>query len=212
MNEAKLRNIYLKQITEAFERLDASMYFLDLYNKSNSIYNLEASILQIRKTLECIAYASIAPNKKAYENFRKSADTQKDYRKDFNATKITAQLNAINKDFYPRPLEPPIRKPEGNWHYEKKTSGFLTKKKFETIYDRLGKYLHADNPWGNDKGIKNLAKDLPVVYKQIHELMCLHVTKIITPEFKGVWVVEAGTPGVAPKILIGEADGDFIYK
>ncbi|MEJ6080843.1 hypothetical protein MT391_20280, partial [Vibrio sp. 1-Bac 57] len=182
MNVQRLRLIYLKQINEALDRLNASEVYYDRYLKTEDIYELDSCVLQLRKTLECIAFAAIAPNKKAYEKFRNS-----DFTKDFNAKKITTQLNMINENFYPIPLFPPCREEGRVWNYPRKEAGFLTKKRFEKVYDRLGKYLHSDNPWGKDKGLLNLAKEYPSFVKQIQSLLELHVTSIITPEFSGVW-------------------------
>ena len=63
-----------------------------------------------------------------------------DFTKDFNAKKITTQLRAINKDFYPKPLLPAVRTKDHVWNFAKKESGFLTQSRFEKLYDRLGKF------------------------------------------------------------------------
>ena len=212
MSEAELQQMYLRKINEASERVDACASFLSEHARTSSIYEFESSVLQIRKALECIAFASIAPNKTAYEKLRKEADRPTDYRKDFNARKIIQLLSAINKDFYPIPVLPPVKQASGEWHFDRKTNGFLTKKKFESFYDRLGKYLHADNPWGNDKGVQNLVKELPRVIDQVRELLALHFTVIRTPEFNGIWVVEAGPTLSAPRIVYGQANGEFVVQ
>jgi hypothetical protein len=63
-------------------------------------------------------------------------------------------------------------------HFERKEKGFLLKKRFEKIYDRLGKYLHADNPWGSDKGLLNLLTEYPSLVKQIQWLLKFHFVTI----------------------------------
>lgn len=206
MNSERLRNIYLKQINEALERLNASEVYYERYKKTDEIYEMDSCVLQLRKTLECIAFAAIAPNRKAYEQFRNT-----DFTKDFNAKKITTQLNRINKHFYPKPLLPAVRGKDNVWNHAKKENGFLTQKKFEKVYDRLGKYLHADNPWGNDKGLSNLANEYPSFVKQIHGLLALHVTSIITPDFKGVWIVESDSNFSRARIITAEAGGEFEF-
>lgn len=212
MDETKLQNMYLQKISETFERVTASTSFFREYESLKSIYAFEASVLQVRKALECMAFASIAPNKAAYEKLRLEADKPADYRKDFNARKIIELLSAINKDFYPVSLLPAVRQESGAWHFERKADGYLTKKKFESFYDRLGKFLHADNPWGNDKGVQNLISEIPSVLDQIHELLALHFTVIRTPEFSGVWVVEAGPSVTTPRVIRGEAGGEFVVQ
>lgn len=59
-------------------------------------------------------------------------------------------------------LIPYSRVVDGHLHFERRRPDFLNKNEFETFYDRLGKYLHADNPWESSTEIQNLADDLPV--------------------------------------------------
>ena len=151
----ELRNIYLAKIQEAIERLRASESFLASYTANSGLPNLEAAILQVRKALEAIAFASIAPNKEKYEVFRSRAEKQPDFTKDYHAGKILKVLTKINKNFFPLALTPATNKPDGTFHFDRKCSGVLTKKRFESIYDRLGKHLHAHNPWSNNKNLRN---------------------------------------------------------
>lgn len=208
----ELQAIYLRKISETIARLGACESFLAMHRASNDVYSLEAAVLQVRKALEAVAFAAIAPNKEEYEAFRAEAEKPADYRKDFNARAILRYLGNINKDFYPTPLLAPTKKPDGSWHFERRSEGFLTKEQFESFYDRLGKYLHADNPWGSDKGMQNLVADLPGVIGQLRVLLQWHFTVIRAPEFNGVWVVEVAPSGAPPRIVVGKADGEFIVQ
>ncbi len=212
MDEIELQQTYLRKISETLERLNACDSFLGEFKSSNNIYAFEAAVLQLRKAFECMAFASIAPNKTAYEKLRLKTNMATDYRKDYNAKKIIHDLSKINKDFYPIPILLPTKKRSDEWHFERKKNGFLTKKKFESLYDRLGKFLHADNPWGNDKGMQNLVKELPEVINQIHELLTLHFIVIRTPKFSGTWVIEAGLNFTQPRLFCGKANGEFIVQ
>ncbi|MEO1148197.1 MAG: hypothetical protein AAFY26_21680 [Cyanobacteria bacterium J06638_22] len=212
MSQVQLQEIYLSKVEECLNRLNACESFLDSYKNSENIYFLESAILQMRKVLECVAYAAIAPNEKEYKEFRAKADKQPDYTRDFHAGKILNMLSRINKDFYLKPVSAPISEGSGKWHFEKREDESLTKEQFSSFYDRLGKFLHADNPWGNDKGIRNLVDDLPKGIKSIKLLLSWHYTKISTPEFNGVWVVEVPLSGGKPKIIIGQANGEFLGK
>jgi len=166
-------NIYLSKMEEVKRRLSFSEQQLSEYDKINDLHYLENSILHLRKALECIAYASIAPNKEAYSNLRASAEKPADFKKDYNGGKILKMLALVNKDFYPRSLEKPKQVAPNNWHFERNKKDILTKKRFERVYDRLGKFLHSDNPWDNDKGYKNLAKELSNIYIEINNLLSL---------------------------------------
>jgi hypothetical protein len=209
--ESFLQSTYLAMIEEAIARLRAADNFLSAYKKTINLPELEAAILQVRKAFEATAYAAIAPNKKEYEAFRSQANDQPDYRKDYHAGKILAALSKINKKFYPTALLPATKMPDGTFHFERKESGYLTKKRFESVYDRLGKYLHADNPWASKKNIQNLLSDLPVAINELFGLLELHVTFIQTPAFNGAWVVETGRE-TKPRIVTGIADGEFIVQ
>ncbi len=208
----ELQTIYLNKVRETIARLGACNLFLAAHRTSNDVYSLEAAVLQARKALEAVAFAAIAPNKAEYEQFRAEVEKPAYYRKDYNARAILQRLGNINKDFYPTPLLAPTRKADGSWHFERKSDGCLTKEQFESFYDRLGKYLHADNPWGNDKGTQNLVRDLPRVIEQLQALLEWHFTVIRTPQFNGVWVIEVGLGGTAPRVLVGKADGEFVVQ
>ncbi|MBI5186232.1 MAG: hypothetical protein HZA01_10975 [Nitrospinae bacterium] len=212
MGEVELQQTYLRKISETFERLTACTSFFSELKRTSNIYAFEATVLQLRKALECMAFASIAPNKMAYEKLRSKSDGTVDYRKDYNAKKIIQLLSKVNNDFYPVPVLPATKKKSGEWHFDRKKDGYLTKKQFESLYDRLGKFLHADNPWGNDKGVQNLVRELPGIIDQLHALLALHFTVIRTPEFNGVWVIEAGPTTRIPRVVCGKANGEFVVQ
>jgi hypothetical protein len=172
--------------------------------------DVEAAILQLRKSLETVAYAAIAPDKKQYAAFRAGASSSSDFTKDFHAGKIFTALSRINEDFYPIALLPAQRLPNGSWHYDRKASGYLTKKRFETTYDRLGKHLHAHNPWSASKNLQNLAADLPGIIEETHSLLDLHARFIRTPEFHGLWICETDRFGTPPRIVNAAAHGPFV--
>lgn len=210
--ETSLQVIYANMVQEATSRLNAAQGFLSSYGMTKNLPELEAAVLQIRKSLESIALASIAPNKVQYAAFRAMATDSPDYTKDYHASRIFNTLEKINKDFYPLALLPAVRQPDGTHHFGRKQSGFLSKKRFESIYDRLGKHLHAHNPWGTEKHLHNLAKELPQIIDQAFGLIDLHVTFIRTPQYKGAWVIEASRTGNQPKVITSVTEGDFAVQ
>jgi hypothetical protein len=212
MQTIELQSIYLGKICEALSRLSACESHLKLYKTSNDIYVFESAVLQMRKALESVAFASIAPNKDEYAKLRAKSEVSPDYTKDFNAKKILQLLSNINPDFYPKPISAPIPNGPNAWHFEQRVDNSLTKNKFETFYDRLGKFLHADNPWGNNKNLENLIYDLPKVINAARLLLSYHYTVIRTPNFNGVWIVQAPSDGTTPTILVGQASGDFVVN
>ncbi|WP_293001533.1 hypothetical protein [Nevskia sp.] len=208
----ELQTIYLGKISEALARLAACERLLGAYGSSKDVFSLESAVLQIRKALEAVAFAAIAPNKTQYAEYRAQADKNSDLTKDFNARSILQFLGKINSDFYPVPASAPIAVSPGNWRFDRRQDNSLSKDEFESFYDRLGKHLHADNPWGNDKGLNNLAKDIPEVIAATRSLLSWHFTTIRTPQFSGVWVVEAPSSGVPPRVIVGQASGEFVVQ
>lgn len=203
----ELRAVYLSMIGEASERLHASERFLVSYKSERDFAFPDSAILQLRKAMEAVAFAAIAPCKEQYEIFRAKAD-QPDYTRDYHARKIFQVLGKINKSFYPRPLLPAVRQPSGIFHFDQKASGYLTKKRFEVLYDRLGKHLHTNNPWGSDKNLQNLVEEIPTAIAEMRSLLEVHAAFIQTKEFSGVWITEV-KPGAAPVIIAGQANGEF---
>ena len=211
-SETSLQVIYANMVQKATSRLNAAQGFLSSYGITKNLPELEAAVLQIRKSLESIALASIAPNKAQYAAFRAMATDSPDYTKDYHAGRIFNTLEKINKDFYPVALLPAVRQPDGTHHFGRKQSGFLSKKRFESVYDRLAKYLHAHNPWATEKHLHNLAKELPQIIDQAFGLLDLHVTFIRTPQYKGAWVIEASRTGSQPKVITSAAKGDYAVQ
>lgn len=71
MDEPK---IYLDLMAQALARLAASEKYLGSYKSHGQLCELESAALQLRKAMEAVAFAAIAPNKKMYAAFRKNAD------------------------------------------------------------------------------------------------------------------------------------------
>jgi len=210
--EAALHAIYGAMVQEATRRLNAATGYLATFSGSKSAFEVESAVLQLRKALEAIALAAIAPNKAAYAAFRATATSAPDFTKDYHAQKIFTALERINANFYPVALLPAKRMSDGTFHFGRKQTGFLSKKRFQAIYDRLGKYLHTDNPWGNPKHLNNLALELPITIEEAHSLLELHVTFIQTPTVKGAWVIEADRHGGLPRVIQALASGEFSVK
>lgn len=202
--------VYLEKMTEVLERLVASEQYLAQFNCSGRAFELESASLQLRKAMEAIAFAAIAPNKQQYEAIRKKGERPADFSKDWQADSIFLALSKVNADFYPDPLLHPVQVAPGNWHYGKPVSGYMNRKAFETLYKRLGKFLHADNPWGRDKGWTHLAQDLPDAITQIRALLSIHRTIIRSSDFNGVWIVEAPSDGTPPRMSRATTDGEFV--
>ncbi|MFS2139441.1 hypothetical protein [Duganella sp. Dugasp56] len=201
--------IYLELMREALTRLSASEQYLATHKSLGHQCDLESATLQLRKAMEAIAFAAIAPNKQMYAAFRGNAAKPTRISDEYHAGKIFHGLHQVNTDFYPDPLLQETKIAPNAWHFGKPFDGYMKKKDFERLYERLGKFLHADNPWGNDKGWKNFAQDLPEAIRKIRALLKKHKTTIRVPEFNGVWIVDAPSDGTPPRMIRAAADGPF---
>jgi len=202
--------VYVTLLGECVDRLAAAEEFLEQMRARPYAPLLEAAILQVRKSLELVAIAAIAPDQKQYEAFRATATKDPDFTKDYHAAKIFAALARINPDFYPKPLLPAVRTTDGTWHYDDKKSGVLSKRQFANTYDRLGKYLHAHNPWGSNKFLDQIVADLPIIILKSRGLIALHARLIRTRDFQGVWIVQADT--TTPYVITGAATGPYVVE
>lgn len=135
-------SIYLRCIEEAKHRLAFVERFAAGVSGQARV-DTEAACLQMRKALELIAYAAIAPHKARYEAWRKNAVKSGDFRRDYNGRKILHSLATINPYSYPRALAPAVLR-EGAWHYDSFKGPYLTKRLYEEVYDRCGRLLHAE--------------------------------------------------------------------
>jgi hypothetical protein len=209
MNEPK---IYLEKMTEALERLNACEEYLAAHAESIKRFSLESAALQLRKAMEAIAFAAIAPNKEQYAVIRKNAAKPADFTKDWQADSIFLVLDKVNPDFYPDPLLQQIQIAPDAWHFGKPIDGYMKRKSFETMYKRLGKFLHSDNPWGTDKGWTQLSNDVLDAIAKIRALLNKHRTLIRAPNFNGVWIVDAPNDGTPPRMIRAIANGEFTTK
>lgn len=212
MNQSEVIKIYLDNMRDVKKRISYAENQIDLFNKSNNNFILENVILHLRKALECIAYASIAPNKDAYVKFRSNATKQADFKKDYHGRKILEQLEKINKDFYPLPLAEPELVGDRQWHFDRLNSGYLTKEEYCKLYDRLGKFLHADNPWDSNKGYLNFAKDIVENFQKIKLLLQRHVTFVQGEKLRHAFVIDMGSKSKDVSIITALANGTFEIK
>lgn len=169
----KALSVYVACMEEVKHRLVVAEKFCDGITKQPQ-FDTESACLQLRKVLELIAYASIAPHKTKYAQWRaKALNNHGDFRKDFNGRSILASLKAINPYSFPRPFSPPV-KTEHGWHFPEFQGNCLTKKKYERLYDKCGALLHADNPWGNKKFYQTFLNNIPKHISLIRSLLNYH--------------------------------------
>lgn len=132
MNEVKNRTFAVNQI---------------LNGQTTTSYqatNIEFMCLQLRKILELISMGSLVMNKDLFEEIGLK------YAQYWNAKYILSDIERLNPDFYPIPIiEVPSDKKNIVNDLQNKTSRYLTRDDFVSVYNKCGRMMHASNPFGS---------------------------------------------------------------
>jgi hypothetical protein len=140
----------------------------------------ELCCLQLRKSLELIAFAGISANLDRYSQLRPA------FHQDWNGKKIVSALEKINPDFYPIPINT-FTDGDGQLRYEDITDGFLRKDDLVELYDWCGEQLHSFNPFGTNRQWKDVRERLVLAQSKIVRLLSQH--RCILPESDDeIWV------------------------
>lgn len=144
MNEVKKRTVAIINMQRG------------LMTTSYKATNIEFMCLQIRKILELISMGSLVLNKEEFE-----AIGQK-YAQYWNARLILQDIERLNPDFYPIPVqEVPSTRPCVKNELQNKTTGFLTRDDFVKVYEKCGKMMHANNPFGSQADLEYYTAKIP---------------------------------------------------
>lgn len=144
--------------------------------------NVEFGCLQLRKTLELIALASIAANKEEYARQRAKFDS------DWHAERIIRDLEKVNPNFYPKPTIQIADEATGKVvETIDREEDYLTKDLFAEVYSRCSEVLHATNPYDKqaDYGVGAL---LPNWNQKIVNLLNHHQIQLIDQDYQ-LWVL-----------------------
>ncbi len=136
---------------------------------------VESACLQLRMVPELITFASLVSNKDAW---RKSQD---ELRKDWNTKKIMKDLRGIHARYYPEPKE--------------EAGDFLTDDRLVTVYDKLNKIIHAENPLGTAFDLRYYKETVPKWLDWIMGLLSEHKVFLYHHPNVSYWVRMFGGPG-----------------
>ena len=161
MNEVKIRTTAITQMLKG------------LTTTSFKSTNLEFMCLQIRKMLELISMGSLVVNKDEFD-----AIGQK-YEQYWNARLILQDIERLNPNFYPVAIiEVPSSRPGVIKDLQNKTSGFLTREDFVKVYEKCGKMMHANNPFGSQADFDYYSQKIPEWEDLIIGLLNCHIIHI----------------------------------
>jgi hypothetical protein len=110
-----------------------------------SIANCELAALQLRKMYELVGFASISANKARYVEIRKS------FEKDWNLAEILSRIEQFNPAFLPIGLQESWKSGTTNDPHMISADGpRFEKKQLLENHGRLGRLLHARNPYAEE--------------------------------------------------------------
>ena len=167
-------NLYCSLMNEINRRMISITQMLKgITTTSYNATNIEFMCLQIRKILELISMGSLVVNKKEFDAIGKK------YANFWNARVILQDIERVNPDFYPIPIqEVPSNEPGIKNDLHDKTTGFLTRENFVKIYEKCGKMMHANNPFGSQSDLDYYSSKIPEWEDLIIGLLNCHLIHI----------------------------------
>ena len=151
--------------------------------------NIEFMCLQIRKILELISMGALVVNQ---DEFQAVGQRSSQYR---NARLRHQDIERLHPGFYPIPVNEVPSKEEGIVNdLQDKTSGFLTREDFVTIYEKCGKILHAYNPFGSRYDYDFYKSKIKEWLTLIMELLSVHLINI--KGGKGFYLIHMNEKGI----------------
>lgn len=168
-------DLYLALMEETKWRIDSIRNVISGKKVTgNYITDIEFCCLQTRKVLELIALGNLVANKSEFEKQKIK------FQKFWHAERILNDIEKLNPEFYPKPVKLTINKddkPEGE--FEDLTDKYLTKKDFVKVYQKCGKILHADNPFGSKTEYKYYINQIRTWVSKIMWLINQHFIHIV---------------------------------
>jgi hypothetical protein len=167
-------DLYIQLMTEIKNRVQS---IADILNQKRTTTfqatNIEFMCLQIRKILELISLSSLVMNHELFEKEKIK------YQKFWHAQRILNDIERLNPDFYPIPIitSPPIDK-EAKFLLKEREDDFLSKADFVKIYEKCGKIMHADNPFGSKSDGVYYQNQIGIWLTKITKLLNCHKIKL----------------------------------
>jgi len=147
---------------------------------------IETVLLQLRKALELIAFASLTANKDAYK------DAYPTFADEWNAKRILQKVEQLNPDFYPMACEAPKEVAPGHKHFDRPADGFMTRDEFITLYQAASEVLHTRNPFTTKGPVINTGYSVVEWVSRIQRLLSWHRVGLIGGS---IWIVKVPDVG-----------------
>jgi hypothetical protein len=132
----------------------------------------EFACLQLRKTLEQVAYSALAASREHYVAVHPKIE------REWRAKQILERLEELHPAFYPVPVSP-VRLGPNRWHFDSVADGFLTKADFAFLYDKASSAIHEWNPFREGRRVIELDKPVSEWAKRIDRLLSYHYIRLL---------------------------------
>ena len=155
-------------VREDHPKFDISL--LPLYMK------VETIALQIRTVIEFIALASLTANKSLFE-----IESDK-FKKFWKADLIFRDIEKQNPDFYPKPVTPFLLNTytgELSSDIRLIKDGFMTRDMCLKVYKKCCDFLHAQNPFAEDRDYLGFMSQVPNWIDLIINLLDWHIFRLL---------------------------------
>lgn len=145
-------------------------------------FDYEVFALNMRKTLELIAFSSLIACKEKYASEHKKFDRH------YKAKDILEAVAAINPKFFPVPAKLNDEQPDGvrNLSLSDSAPNALTRDEFVELYDKCSTVLHAWKPYNPSPKQVDFRLSPIEWTDKIRDLLNMHY--VYLPEEKGFWL------------------------
>lgn len=142
--------------------------------------------LQLRKSLELVAFASIAAQKDVY-----SAEYA-DFSQHWNAKKLMNRLERLHPEFYPTPVLVTGPDERGVKKLVPIKEGFINKDDWVFLYDTCSAAIHEWNPYRTDPKIIEFGHSIGEWVVRLRRLLELHWVRLAST--RDIWVIQFNNP------------------
>ena len=178
-----LASTYCSCMENVKSRLDVvRSVFEGLLSTGQELFDYEVVSVQLRKSLELIAFASMTANKELY------AKEHANFSRHWRVKTMLDSLRKIHPGFYPQPIKLDHVKDNGAKHFEHVKNGYLTQEDFVTLYDLCSECIHTWNPFTEKERHIDFKHSVAKWVSRIECLLKLHLIQFVDRE--EIWIVE----------------------
>ncbi|HLI17408.1 MAG TPA: hypothetical protein VKV22_03950 [Rhodanobacteraceae bacterium] len=134
---------------------------------------VECIYLQLRKVLELVAFGSLVANRVLYSKVHRN------FAKHWNARLLVKDLHRVNPNYYPRAIrEVTPEDPAQPVQFVDREDG-LSESEFVELYERCGRVLHADNPFGSKVDWEQYRQEITHWRQKLLNLLNSHTIRLV---------------------------------